>query len=57
MSGVSPADIREEFATRDGTDYGEREMPLETKVQQVLNQMNAGKVLGAADGDSITGFL
>ncbi len=37
--------VVEEFVTRDGTDYGEREMPLETKVQQVLNQLHAGKVV------------
>jgi uncharacterized protein len=37
--------VVEEFVTRDGTDYGEREMPLETKVQQVMNQLHSGKVV------------
>ncbi|EMS78417.1 YheU family protein [Desulfotignum phosphitoxidans] len=32
-----------EFVTRDGTDYGESEIPLNTKIQQVLNQLHAGK--------------
>lgn len=28
--------VIEEFVTRDGTDYGEVEIPLETKIAQVL---------------------
>ncbi len=32
----------EEFVTRDGTDYGEREVPLETKVIQVWRQLDLG---------------
>jgi uncharacterized protein len=32
----------EEFVTRDGTDYGERETPLETKVAQVWRQLDMG---------------
>jgi hypothetical protein len=45
---LSPEALRgviEEFVTRDGTDYGEREIPLETKVQKVLNQLHAGKAV------------
>lgn len=44
---LSPEALRgviEEFVTRDGTDYGESEIPLETKIQQVLNQLHTGKV-------------
>jgi len=41
--------VIEEFVTRDGTDYGESEIPLDTKVQQVLNQLHAGKVTIAFD--------
>ena len=37
--------VIQEFVTRDGTDYGEREMPLETKVQQVMSQLHAGEVV------------
>ena len=35
--------VVEDFVTRDGTDYGESEIPLETKVQQVMNQLHSGK--------------
>ena len=34
----------EEFVTRDGTDYGEREASLETKVAQVWRQLDLGIV-------------
>jgi hypothetical protein len=37
--------VIEEFVTRDGTDYGERKIPLDTKIQQVMNQLHAGNVL------------
>ncbi|MBA3495040.1 MAG: YheU family protein [Gammaproteobacteria bacterium] len=33
----------EEFATRDGTDYGAREVSLRSKVAQVRRQLEAGK--------------
>ncbi|WP_300355014.1 YheU family protein [uncultured Alcanivorax sp.] len=29
----------EEFVTRDGTDYGDQEIPTSTKVEQVRNQL------------------
>jgi uncharacterized protein len=37
--------VVEEFVTRDGTDYGETEVALETKVSQVLNQLHSGKAV------------
>ena len=37
--------VIQEFVTRDGTDYGESEVPLDTKINQILNQMHAGKVV------------
>jgi uncharacterized protein len=37
--------VIEEYVTRDGTDYGESEIPLNTKVQQVLNQLHSGKAV------------
>lgn len=37
--------VIEEFVTRDGTDYGEREISLETKVCQVLSQLKSGKAI------------
>ncbi len=33
----------EDFVTRDGTDYGEVEVPLEQKVSRVLSQLRSGK--------------
>jgi uncharacterized protein len=37
--------VIEEFVTREGTDYGESEVSLETKVQQVMNQLHSGKAV------------
>ena len=34
--------VVEEFVTRDGTDYGEVEVSLETKIAQVMNQLKSG---------------
>ena len=35
----------EEFVTRDGTDYGESEVGLEQRCQQVLAQLKVGKIV------------
>ena len=35
----------EGFVLREGTEYGETDCDLEGKVQQVLNQLNAGDAL------------
>lgn len=32
----------EEFVTRDGTDYGEREVSLAARVEQVIQQLRSG---------------
>jgi len=37
--------VIEEFVTRDGTDYGEIEVSLETKISQVLEQLKSGKAV------------
>ena len=37
--------VIEEFVTRDGTDYGEIEVPLETKISQVYGQLKSGKAV------------
>lgn len=34
----------EEFVTRDGTDYGDHECSVDTKVNQVMGQLRAGEV-------------
>jgi len=44
-----PADtlenLIEEFVSRDGTDYGEREIPLSTRVDQVRSLLNKRKAV------------
>ncbi|MCB1836227.1 MAG: YheU family protein [Alcanivoracaceae bacterium] len=35
----------EEFVTRDGTDYGEQEVSLETRVGQVMQQLRRAEVV------------
>jgi uncharacterized protein len=37
--------VIEEFVTRDGTDYGEIEVSLETKISKVLSQLKSGKAV------------
>lgn len=36
--------IVEEFVLREGTDYGAQEIQLETKIQQVMKQLEKGDV-------------
>jgi len=33
------------YVLRDGTDYGEQEVPLEVKIQQVLQALQAGQAV------------
>lgn len=35
----------EEFVTREGTEYGEQDVPLTTKVSQVRDQLERGTVV------------
>ena len=37
--------VIEEFVTRDGTDYGEHEIPLDQKISQVLGQLKSGRAI------------
>lgn len=37
--------LLEEYATRDGTDYGEREASLEDKVTSLRRQLQSGEVV------------
>lgn len=46
--------VIKEFVTRDGTDYGENEVPLETKVFQVFTQLKTGKAVIVFDQKSET---
>ena len=45
LSPESLNGVIEEFVTRDGTDYGENEVSLETKISQVQNQLKSGKAV------------
>lgn len=45
---LSPDTLRgliEEFITRDGTDYGEHEVTLDQKMQQIQRQMARGDIV------------
>ena len=44
--------LLEEFASRDGTDYGERETPLNVRVAQLRTQMEHGDIALLYDLDS-----
>jgi uncharacterized protein YheU (UPF0270 family) len=44
--------LLEEFASRDGTDYGEREVSLEEKVSELRAQLSAGELRILYDADS-----
>lgn len=43
-----------EFVTRDGTDYGETEVPIETKVAEVRHQLESQKAVIVFDQSSET---
>lgn len=49
--------VVEEFITREGTDYGEREYTLEQKIEQVKRQLQRGEVAINYDLDSQTCHL
>ncbi len=42
----------EDFVTREGTDYGDQEISLESKVQQVIGQLRLGAARIVYDGDT-----
>lgn len=44
--------LLEEFASRDGTDYGEREYTLVEKLEQLRNQLLTGELQLLYDVDS-----
>ena len=46
--------VIEEFASRDGTDYGVNVVELETKIRQVKNQLEAGMVVLVFDEETQT---
>lgn len=44
--------LLEEFASRDGTDYGIREYTLEEKIRQLRHQLDSAELCLLYDGDS-----
>ena len=46
--------VIEEYVTRDGTDYGEREIDLEMKIRQVKHQLECGMAVLVYDHESQT---
>lgn len=43
LSAEALRGVVESFVLREGTDYGERDVPFETKVAQVLGQLERGE--------------
>lgn len=48
--------VIESFVLREGTDYGEREIPLHDKVAQVVGQLQRGeaRIVFDPESDSVT---
>ena len=44
--------LLEDYASRDGTDYGEREFTLQEKVERLQRQLRAGELQILYDADS-----
>lgn len=54
---LAPETLRalvEDFVTRDGTDYGESEVPLDRRVKNVLAQLESGRASVCYDPESGT---
>ena len=49
--------VIEEFVTREGTEYGKDDVPLETKVAAVKRQLQSGEVLVVFDAAANTANL
>lgn len=45
LSAAALRGVIEEFVTREGTEYGAHDVPLETKVDQVRGQLERGEVV------------
>ncbi|MCK9504617.1 MAG: YheU family protein [Porticoccaceae bacterium] len=52
LSGELLDAIIESYVLREGTDYGDREVPLEIKIVQVKKQIDRGQVVIVFDEDS-----
>ena len=57
VNKLSPEALRgviEEFISRDGTDYGETEVPMETKFRQVKCKLESGLAILILDDEAET---
>lgn len=54
LSAEALQGVIEEYVTREGTDYGFEEVPLETKVAQVKRQLERGEVVVLFDAKAET---
>jgi uncharacterized protein YheU (UPF0270 family) len=54
LSAAALTGVIESFVLREGTDYGERDVPFETKVLQVRRQLESGEAQIVFDPDSET---
>ena len=45
LSEATLNNLIREFVLREGTDYGAEEISLDTKVEQILHQLKAGKLV------------
>ena len=54
LSAAALQGIIESYVTLEGTEYGWEDVPLETKVQQVMAQLKQGKVVIRFDPESRT---
>lgn len=56
-ASLSPDSLRgvvEEYVSREGTEYGDREYTMEEKVRHVLQQLERGEIFIDYDPDSST---
>jgi uncharacterized protein YheU (UPF0270 family) len=51
LSAEALQGVLEDFATRDGTDYGETEVSLAGKVEQIRRQLERGEIVISYDAD------
>lgn len=54
LSSEALQGLLEEFASRDGTDYGDQETPLDTRVAQLRERLDRGLAWLLFDTDSET---
>lgn len=54
LSPQALAGVLEEFVTREGTDYGHQDVPLEAKIAAVRAQLVAGEVVLLFDAETGT---